>query len=94
FDPATNQWSDDVAPTIQTHYSCGVAVLDGSIYVVGGTSTVDCMSAVERYDVRRNEWFFVGHMRESRAGVAVAVLDGCLYALGGHDEGLQWNTVE
>ncbi|KAK6014251.1 kelch repeat protein, partial [Ostertagia ostertagi] len=94
FDPATNQWSDDVAPTISTHYTCSLAVLDNSLYAVGGTDTYDINMGVERYDVRRNEWKYVGNMQEARAGAAVSVLNGCLYALGGHDERTEWNTVE
>lgn len=35
YDPQTNQWSCDVAPTTSCRTSVGVAVLDGFLYAVG-----------------------------------------------------------
>ncbi|PIO72380.1 BTB/POZ domain protein [Teladorsagia circumcincta] len=86
FDPATNQWSDDVAPTIETHYSCGAAVLDGSIYAVGGSSSHDCSSSVERYDPREGKWEYIHPMLTVRYFLGSAVIDDYIYAVGGLDE--------
>jgi hypothetical protein len=36
YDPQTNQWSSDVAPTSSCRTSVGVAVLEGYLYAVGG----------------------------------------------------------
>lgn len=49
YDPQTNQWSSDVAPTSSCRTSVGVAVLDGHMYAVGGQDGVSCLNFVERY---------------------------------------------
>ena len=49
YDPQTNQWSSDVAPTSTCRTSVGVAVLDGYMYAVGGQDGVSCLNIVERY---------------------------------------------
>lgn len=48
FDPQTNQWSGDVAPTSSCRTSVGVAVLDNYMYAVGGQDGVSCLNFVER----------------------------------------------
>lgn len=48
YDPATNQWSCDVAPTSTCRTSVGVAVLDGRLYACGGQDGVSCLDVVER----------------------------------------------
>lgn len=49
YDPQTNQWSSDVAPTTSCRTSVGVAVLDNHLYAVGGQDGVSCLNFVERY---------------------------------------------
>lgn len=44
FDPHTNQWSGDVAPTSSCRTSVGVAVLDNFLYAVGGQDGVSNLS--------------------------------------------------
>lgn len=56
YDPQTNQWSCDVAPTTSCRTSVGVAVLDGFLYAVGGQDGVQCLNHVERYDPKENKW--------------------------------------
>ena len=48
YDPQTNQWSAEVAPTSSCRTSVGVAVLDGFLYAVGGQDGVSCLNHVER----------------------------------------------
>lgn len=48
YDPKTNQWSSDVAPTSTCRTSVGVAVLGGFLYAVGGQDGVSCLNIVER----------------------------------------------
>ena len=48
YDPQTNQWSSDVAPTSSCRTSVGVAVLDDFMYAVGGQDGVSCLNFVER----------------------------------------------
>ena len=48
YDPQTNQWSSDVAPTTSCRTSVGVAVMDGYLYAVGGQDGVSCLNFVEK----------------------------------------------
>lgn len=48
FDPQTNQWSNDVAPTSSCRTSVGVAVLDGCLFAVGGQDGISCLNLVEK----------------------------------------------
>lgn len=50
YDPQTDQWSCDVAPTTSCRTSVGVAVLDNLLYAVGGQDGVQCLNHVERYE--------------------------------------------
>ena len=56
YDPQTNLWSSEVAPTSTCRTSVGVAVLDGYLYAVGGQDGVSCLNYVERYDPKENKW--------------------------------------
>ncbi|VDN23445.1 unnamed protein product [Dibothriocephalus latus] len=56
YDPHTNLWSADVAPTNTCRTSVGVAVLDSFLYAVGGQDGVTCLNLVERYDSVINKW--------------------------------------
>lgn len=94
YDPQTDQWSCDVAPTTSCRTSVGVAVLDNLLYAVGGQDGVQCLNHVERYDPKENKWTKVAPMTTRRLGVAVAVLGGYLYAIGGSDGQSPLNTVE
>lgn len=46
--------------------SCGIATLDGSLYVVGGNDGSLCMCSVERFDFTRNSWETVASMNSRR----------------------------
>ena len=94
YDPQTNQWSAEVAPTSSCRTSVGVAVLDGFLYAVGGQDGVSCLNHVERFDPKENKWTKVSSMMTRRLGVAVAVLNGYLYAIGGSDGQSPLNSVE
>lgn len=48
YDPKTNEWSSNVAPTSSCRTSVGVGVLEGCIYAVGGQDGVSCLNIVER----------------------------------------------
>ena len=63
-----------------------VAVLDGNLYAVGGESSYNYLSSVERYDLAANAWEAVAPMGTERSEHGAAVLDGKLYAVGGEKE--------
>ena len=51
---------------ISRRSNCGVAVLDGMIYVCGGSDGATCLSSVERFNPRRNLWEAVSPMHSRR----------------------------
>ena len=59
------------------------AVLDGSLYAVGGVDGSSELNSVEKYDPKTNQWRNVQSMSSKRFYLGVAVLDGSLYAVGG-----------
>ena len=76
YDPQTNQWCSDVAPTSSCRTSVGVAVLDGYLYAVGGQDGVSCLNHVERYDPEENKWtkagfIFVQYLRGFYASIGI-----------------------
>lgn len=76
--------------------SHGIAVHEGTIYVVGGTIEDGSVTrAAELFDPRTNSWSTVMSMRKEVAGVGVAMLGDFLYATGGRDaEGWPQSIVQ
>ena len=48
YDPKSDQWSSEVAPTGCCRTSVGVTVLGNCVYAVGGQDGLACLSLVER----------------------------------------------
>uniref|UniRef100_A0A7I4YDD0 BTB domain-containing protein n=1 Tax=Haemonchus contortus TaxID=6289 RepID=A0A7I4YDD0_HAECO len=96
YDPATDQWISDVAPSHVSRYSLGVAAIGDHLYAVGGFHDFHDhgLNIVECYEVRRNEWTSVAPMGTGRGSLCVSVLDGCIYAVGGKSNGPVLSTVE
>ena len=51
-----------------------MAVLDNSIYVIGGFDSVNRLRSVEVYNPEQNSWAFISGMNVCRAGCAAVVL--------------------
>jgi N-acetylneuraminic acid mutarotase len=62
-----------------------VAVVNGTLYAVGGTPGCGCdpTSALEAYDPALNVWSSRAPMPTARAGMGVGALNGLLYTVGG-----------
>jgi hypothetical protein len=59
------------------------AVLDGYLYVLGGLDGAKPLSAVERYDPRKQTWEVLAPMEKPRYACSAIVKEGKIYALGG-----------
>ncbi|KAG8225215.1 hypothetical protein J437_LFUL012690 [Ladona fulva] len=89
YDPfLANAWTE-VAPMNAPRSELGLAMLDGSIFAVGGWDGSFGLDSVERYDPSRNQWFPVAAMPHPLASPAVVAHHGLLYVIGGsiHQEG-------
>ena len=62
------------------------AVLDGKIYVLGGTESGDGSTAVSAFDPRTGVWQHMPSMGSAGHDLAAVAVGGKLYAIGGSDE--------
>ncbi len=72
-----------------------VAVVDGKIYAIGGSSGSSYLNSVEEYDPATNKWITKAPMPTARDFFQVAVVGGKIYAIGGNGNGYNiLNSVE
>lgn len=90
FDSETHQWMSAAAMSSPRFLHRAVALNDGRVLVIGGTSTMPNqdggLATAEIYDPDARVWMPIGAMRSRRANFAAAILsDGrVLVAGGGH----------
>ena len=91
YDLRFNQWRP-VAPMPERLANLGAAVLDGQIYVAGGSANssagqTEILVRDQLYalDLERGAWREVGRLPSPLAGAALAAHDGALYVAGGWD---------
>ena len=95
YNPTFNS-GDQIADSPYGHSNGGAGVIDGKIYLVGGT-TVDQnadQNRIQAYNPSTNSWTVGSAMPTQRDGVAVAAANGRLYVFGGRNSGTLTNIVE
>ena len=105
YDLQTGKWA--AAPPMSTkRYGCGVAEMDGLLYVVGGVETIGSyvvgggdtlnsqVNTAERFSPASNNWEPLPPMATKRWACAAAVLGGSLYVAGGFNGSAYVDTVE
>jgi serine/threonine protein kinase/N-acetylneuraminic acid mutarotase len=60
-----------------------LAVLDGTLYIAGGSNICTYYANLESYDQTSNRWTARAPMHTPRNGMGLAALDGLLYVVGG-----------
>nr|QPF20446.1 Kelch-like ECH-associated protein 1 [Chilo suppressalis] len=93
YNPANELWRP-CSPMSTPRHRVGVAVMDGLLYAVGGSSGSEYHKSVECYDPERDTWSSVASMGCARLGVGVAVVNRRLYAVGGFDGARRVASVE
>ncbi len=73
---------------------CGVAVVRGRVYAVGGFNGSLRVKTVDEYDPARDSWQPVANMEARRSTLGVAVLNDHIYAVGGFDGSTGLNSAE
>ncbi len=85
YDPATDEWTRKADMPTPRAYSAG-GVVDGKIYVIGGTQGEPWssgISAVEEYDPATNTWTKKADIPTPRGYTSGSVVDGKIYVIGG-----------
>ena len=73
---------------------CGVAVVRGRVYAVGGFNGSLRVRTVDMYDPAADTWTSIASMEARRSTLGVAVLSDMIYAVGGFDGSSGLNTAE
>lgn len=73
---------------------CGVAVLNGLVYAVGGFNGSLRVRSIDVYDPLKDTWNSCPSMEARRSTLGVAVLGGNIYAVGGFDGAAGLDTAE
>jgi N-acetylneuraminic acid mutarotase len=82
YNSILNEWKQ--LSSLQTARSeLGLAIVDGSIYAVGGIYDEKRLATVERYDPSLNTWKYCAPMKLPLTNPTVSSLNGLLYVIGG-----------
>lgn len=90
--PNENGWVTKT-PMPTGRYNAAGEVVDGKIYVYGGTPGIDALNKLEIYDPATDTWT-TGQPGLSRYGAASAVVDGKIYFMGGYNGTSDINSVQ
>ena len=74
YNPLLDQWRP-CSPLSVPRNRLSVAVMDGLLYAVGGSSNAEYHRSVECYDPDRDSWSPIKPMQRKRLGVGVAVVN-------------------
>jgi N-acetylneuraminic acid mutarotase len=72
----------------------GVAVVNGKIYAIGGSTESGVVGTNEEYDPETDTWTLKKPMPNPRQVFAVAVYQNKIYCLGGTTDDSHWGTTE
>lgn len=93
YDFKDDKWAQ-VADMPSRRCRCGVTVINGLVYGVGGFNGSLRVRTVDVYDPTKDMWSCVASMEARRSTLGTAVLNGLIYAVGGFDGSSGLNTVE
>lgn len=82
FDISTGKW-EKIAPMNVARQKAASAVVDGKIYVFGGTSGNVDHRTVEMYDPSTNQWSITDSMPQTLIGASACVHQNTVYITGG-----------
>jgi N-acetylneuraminic acid mutarotase len=98
FSYSDGSWTR-LPPMPEQRAAGGVAVVNGKLYVVAGTSSAtigaptDLATTMLVYDISRRRWSTSSRAPTPREHLAVTVLNGRIYALGGRTAGFDTNLA-
>jgi N-acetylneuraminic acid mutarotase len=83
YDPALRAWDTTRAPMPTGRREPAAAVLDGRLYVMGGTVASGATAAVEVYDPCTNSWTTVAALPSPRSSSVAGVIGRTIHLVGG-----------
>lgn len=78
YNPKTKLWQN-MAPLPIPRSGFGSAVVDSTLYLVGGCSNLSKVDTVDKYDPELDKWNSVAHMTIRRSGLGVGVAPAFLF---------------
>ena len=91
YNPEKNCWIGRTNVPLPLR-DCGVASLDGNVYVIGGIvmdislDVVEITAQCHRFDVAKNEWSQITGLHTPRTDFATVVVNNVIYVVGGVDK--------
>lgn len=92
YDPAADSW-ETLRRLPEAVRAGAAAAVDGTLYVIGGTTAEGNSDVVYAYDPETNEWSERAPLPEPRFNHAALELGGKVYVLGGYLEGEERREV-
>eukprot|EP00928_Gymnodinium_smaydae_P013488 TRINITY_DN14917_c0_g1_i1.p1 TRINITY_DN14917_c0_g1~~TRINITY_DN14917_c0_g1_i1.p1 ORF type:complete len:419 (+),score=27.79 TRINITY_DN14917_c0_g1_i1:27-1259(+) len=84
YDPELCQWIA-CTPMLEVRRAASSAVMDGHLYICGGSVGSQAVCSVERYSPQNNRWELQAPMPSGRRNATCAVAGGKIYICGGVD---------
>lgn len=83
FDPEETEWRSIAAPAGAMRRGAAAVVVDGQVYVIGGSLDGVVTARVDVYDPQADSWQRAADLPEARSGVAAAYYQGRIHVFGG-----------
>jgi N-acetylneuraminic acid mutarotase len=93
YDTKSRRWSD-AAPLPSPRGGHAVAVLGGSIHVVGGGNEVSTIADHDVFDPATGTWRALAPLPRARGSAAAVVVDGKLWVIGGRSGSEDFGDVD
>jgi len=101
YDPVSNTWAI-ATPMTTPRWSYGSVVVDGRIFVIGGTTSTGgevrsqdellrglvMLDVVEEYDPRGGQWSTRSSLDGPRGWLSTSAVGGTIYVIGGRTEAM------
>lgn len=90
YEPSTDAWTEQTAmPVGVERGGAGVAVLQDTVYVLGGLRGTQTVGDAWAYDTVTDAWAPIEPLPGPRDHLVAAGVDGKVYAIGGRDSGIE-----
>ena len=64
-------------------FSAIFSPFDSFIYAIGGNSGTEDLQTCEKYNITKNQWFFISPMKKAKNGASGVCIDTLIFVFGG-----------